>query len=107
EQSTVTLDLVMSRAEGRIEKTFPVAKDVKITRDGKEVKLTDLTKGNRVTLTMAPDQKAVAGISASGFTVSAELKSVDLERKAITVIANTRNGKEDKSYALAKDAKVT
>src|SRR5262249_39471945 len=62
DKHTVTVS-TFSRADGQsTERTFPLAKDAKILRDGKEAKLSDLKKGGRATLTLSPDQKTVLSL---------------------------------------------
>ena len=93
--------------DGAGEKTLPVAKDAKILRDGKAAQLADLKKGNKATLTLSADQKTVVSISAGTPPLSAPLKSVDASKNTISVTVGTRAAKEDKTYQVAKDAKIT
>jgi hypothetical protein len=95
------------RGEGKSEKTFSVAKDAKILRDGKEAKLGDLKTGSKATLKLTADQKTVVSISVDSPPLSAPLKSVDASKNTITVIVGARGAKEDKTYQVAKDAKIT
>jgi RNA polymerase sigma factor (sigma-70 family) len=99
---------VFSRTEGQSEKTFSVAKDAKVLRDGKEIKLTDLKQGNRITLRLSPDQKTVVGLVVANTAITAQVKAVDAARSTVTVVIdNARKGKQEKTYPVAKDAKVT
>ena len=50
---------------------------------------------------------AVVSISVTGGTFSAPLKSVDAAKNTLTVTVDSRQGKVDKVYQVAKDAKVT
>jgi hypothetical protein len=96
-----------TRAEGRSEKTYEVAKDAKILQHGKEAKLSDLKKGNQTTLTLSADQKTVVSIIVGTPPSSAPLKSVDAEKNTITVITGGgRREKQDKTYQVAKEAKI-
>jgi hypothetical protein len=97
-----------SRAEGRSEKTFEVSKDAKIVQHGKEAKLSDLKKGDQTTLTLSTDQKTVVSIVVGTPPSSVPLKSVDAEKNTITVVTGGgRREKQDKTYQVAKDAKIT
>ena len=61
---SVTLEIV-KRGEDATSKTFTLAKDAKIVRNGKDAKLADLKKGSQVTLTLSNDQKTAVSISAA------------------------------------------
>ncbi len=105
-KNTVTIK-ISNRRTGPMEKTFELAKDIAILRDGKAAKLSDLKPGGRVALKLSADQKTVVGISVVGSTVQAPLKSVDAAKNTITITTETRQGKVDKTFQVAKDAKVT
>ena len=49
--------LTMTDKDGKNEHSHAVAKDAKITIDGKDGKLTDLKKGDKITVTMGADKK--------------------------------------------------
>jgi hypothetical protein len=105
-QSSVIVS-TFSRADGRSEKTYEVAKDAKILQHGKEAKLGDLKKGNQIALTLSADQKTVVSIIVGTPPTSAPLKSVDAGQNTITVIiGGGRREKQDKTYQVAKDAKI-
>ncbi len=107
DKSTVTVS-TFTRATGvSTDKTLPVAKDATIVQDGKKAKLEELKKGARATLTLSPDQKTVVSISVAGNTTQAPLKAVDAEKSTVTITAETRQGKVDRTFQVAKDAKVT
>ena len=61
---SVTLEIV-KRGEDATSKTFTLAKDAKIVRNGKDAKLADLKKGGQATLTLSKDRKTVVSISAA------------------------------------------
>jgi hypothetical protein len=99
---------VFTRNEGQSEKTYPVAKDAKILRDGAEVKLSDLKQRSRVTLKLSEDQKTVVGVSVSRPSLTAQVKSVDADKNTITItVDNVRKGRFDRVLHVVKDAKVT
>jgi RNA polymerase sigma factor (sigma-70 family) len=94
------------RGEAPTAKTFPLGKDAKIQRDGKDVKLADLKKGTQATLTLSKDQATVVSLSVTSPGVSGPVKSLDVEKYTITITVGNRAGKEDKTYQVAKDAKI-
>lgn len=106
-KNNVTLS-TFSRADGKSEKSYSVAKDAKILRDGRDAKLADLEVGSKATLTLSLDQAAVVSIVAGIPQMSAPLKSVDTSKNTITVtIGGGRTEKQDKTYQVVKDAKIT
>jgi hypothetical protein len=56
--------LVMADNDGKNEHTHAIASSVKITLDGKDAKLSDLKKGDKITVTMN-DTKAVTKVAAT------------------------------------------
>jgi RNA polymerase sigma factor (sigma-70 family) len=103
--SSVTIGY-FKRGEGAVSKTYTLAKDIKISRDGKDAKLADLKKGVQVSLKLSADQKSAVAITFDTPAVSAPLKSVDANKNTITVTVGPRGAKEDKTYDVAKDAKI-
>jgi hypothetical protein len=103
----VTLSINSRQTSTNEERTLEVARDAKILRDGKEIKLADLKTGGRVTLRLSPDKKTVVSLSVVGAMFSAQLKSVDPNNNTITITVENRQGKQDKTYPVAKDVKVT
>jgi hypothetical protein len=97
------------------EKTYPLAKDAEIAlglgggaRVGalKAGKVADLANGVRVALVLSADQKAVESILAEGPTVRGEVKAVDAGKRTITLSTLSREGPEEKTYAVAEDAEI-
>ncbi len=107
EKNNVTISTFNRQAGVSTDKTYPLAKDAKSLRDGKEAKPADLKKGGRATLTLSADQKAVVAVSVVGGTTQVALKSIDAEKNTVTFTAETRQGKVDRTLQVAKDAKVT
>lgn len=105
DKNSVTL-ATFKRGEGKTEKTYAVAKDAKIIRDGNDAKLSDLKQGSQATLKLSEDQKTVVAINAGTQPVSAPLKAVDASKNTITVTVGNRIAKEDKTYQVLKDAKI-
>ncbi len=109
-KNTVTVT-TSNRATGKMDKTFEMAKDVVVLRDGKAAKVSALKQGGRVSVKLSPDQKTAVSISETGKTQAGPLKSVDAEKSSITLTVTTgARGvpaeKKDVTYELAKDGKV-
>jgi RNA polymerase sigma factor (sigma-70 family) len=107
DKNRVTISIFSRRDAVTTEKSYDVSRDAKILRDGKEAKLAALKKGGRATLTLSADQKIVVGITVTGSTLFAPLKSADAEKNTVTITVETRQGKQDRTYSVAKDARVT
>src|SRR5262249_18646640 len=97
---------VFSRKDGQTEHTFPLARDARILRDGTDARLNDLKKGGLATLTFSQDQQTVASVSVASPPVSARLKAVDAGKNTITVAVGARGEKQDRTYQVAKDARI-
>jgi hypothetical protein len=106
DKSSVTITTVR-RGESPVSKTFTVAKDARIQKDGKAAKLADLKKGGQAMLRLAADGKTVTGMSVTTPAITVPLKGVDAGKSTITVSVGARGAKEDKTYKVAKDAKIT
>lgn len=121
-KSTITVMVFEARPnEGRRdpeEKTFTIAKEAEIgvhVGDGRgrgflrEAKLSDLTPGVSVSLTLSMDQKQVDGITAEGPSVRGVVKSVDAANKSLTVVVNPGGRGEDpveKSLTVSDSAEI-
>ncbi len=113
-KNTVSVSVPTGQAKQTEEKTFDVAKDVKVTLEDNlskdqpapEGKLADLTPGTGVTLQLAVDKKTVVGISARGPGLQGHIKAVDATNNTITVSSKDSGGVEDKTLTLAKGAKI-
>ncbi len=91
------------------DQTLTLAKDAKLTIDGKEAKLADVKAGASASLTLTEDKKGATAVSVTGGTVLATVKSVDDKANTITIEGKkVKKGEAgpDQTLALAKDAKV-
>ncbi len=96
------------------EKSFPLAKDVRVVLEESfskdqplpEGKLTDLTPDTIVTLRLAEDKKTVAGISARGPSIHGSVSAVDVAGNAITLALKEDGQRVDKTFVLDKQAKI-
>jgi hypothetical protein len=110
---TITLALAMGR-ESATDKTFTLAKNAEIVvaagRPGlfREIKLTDLSPGVLVGLTLSADQTTVESLIAEGPTVRAQIKSVNAEKKSLTIGLMAGRGEpgEEKTYMVSADAEI-
>jgi len=107
EKNTVTVTIhTFNRAtqEGKdTDTTFPLTKDAKVLQDGTAAKLSDLKKGNPVTVRL--DGTNAASITVDGGTAQGEFISANPDRNTITVFAG-RN-MERRVYHLLKSTTVT
>jgi hypothetical protein len=106
DKNTITISIFTRSTGVSADHLYTLAKDAKILQDGKETKLKDLKKGGRTTLVLSADEKSVMSVSVVGATSQAPLKSVDADKNTITIVAETRQGKVDKTFQVAKDAKI-
>jgi hypothetical protein len=97
------------------EKTLDVATDAVVWLDdgrGRRLSLTvgklaDVPAGATVRVRLAPDQKLAVQITAEGPNLPGLVKSVDAEKRTITVATFNRDRQpEEKTYAVADDARV-
>jgi ferric-dicitrate binding protein FerR (iron transport regulator) len=98
------------------ERVFSLAKDVKVTIDGKESKLEDVKEKARVLLTLGRDSKTVVAIAIGNgrgreggerARVPTVVGKVAKAPKDNTLTLTIGRGNEEKDFAVAKDAKVT
>lgn len=93
------------------EMTYEVAADARIVEnDGKketERKLTDLTEGVWVNAQLALDKKTVQSMTVQGPSYQGGVRSVDAVQHTITIGIKGEGGQEDKTFAVAKDARIT
>jgi RNA polymerase sigma factor (sigma-70 family) len=98
------------------ERVVPIAKDALVLIDDgrgrllsvKEVKLAEVPVGTLVMVKLAADQGFAMQLRAEGPAVTGLLKAVDADKGAITIaIPRGRDDAEQKTFALAKDARVT
>ena len=118
-KNTVTANVTFSKTEPAADKTFALAKSVKLVIDDgrpidktKPVKtpaLTDVPAGVFVTLRLSADRKSVGAIHAQGQSISGVLKSVDAAKSTITVdIAVSKTEPPvAKTFDVSKDATIS
>ena len=102
--------LTMTDKDGKNEHTYTVAKDAKITSNGKESKLENLKKGTTVVVVVVVtgDTKAISSIDATPASDSSSkhtgvVQSVDNGKLTMT----DKDGKNEQTYTVARDAKIT
>jgi hypothetical protein len=95
------------------ERTLALATDVKVTllvRKDKgpqpEGTLLDLPEGAPVWLLLSTDEATVVGIAVQGRSLNAAVKSVDADKRTITVVSKSPQGAVEDTYTVAEDVKV-
>ena len=97
------------------ERTLALAKDVKVTlmvRKDKgpqpEGTLLDLPEGAPVSLLLSTDEATVVGIAVQGRSLNAAVKSVDADKRTITVVRVSKGaqGAVEDTFTVAEDVKV-
>ena len=112
-KSTITIP---DKAKGKLGKqVLELADDVKVflrLNKGKgpqpEGKLTDVREGVPVSLELSADGDTVVRITVSGRRISASVRSVDADKRTITVLSKggkVKGGTEE-TFPLSKDARV-
>jgi RNA polymerase sigma factor (sigma-70 family) len=115
---TVTVTITTVKGEAAADKTFAVAKNVKLfIDDGKphdksqpaqQPSLADLPAMAVVTLKLSADRKVVGNIRAEGRTVTGVLKAVDGTRNTITVTISAKGEADvERTFPVAKAAQVS
>jgi RNA polymerase sigma factor (sigma-70 family) len=110
---TITVGVFEGGKKG-VEKTFDLAKDVKVLLydeglakgEHKEGKLADVVEGNGAHLQLAADKKTVLSITMFGGTVHTSIKAVDAVNNLITVLTKDKDGLGERKLKLAKNVKV-
>jgi hypothetical protein len=71
-------------------------------------KLSDLSEGINVVLTMSADQKTVASITLQPPSISGEVKAVDASKNTITITVKDKQAQQvsEKTYAISPEAQV-
>lgn len=95
------------------ERTLALAKDVKVTlmvRKDKgpqpEGTILDLPEGAPVSLVLSADEATVVGIVVQGRSLNAAVKSVDADKRTITVVSKGAQGAVEDTFTVAEDVKV-
>ena len=114
-KGTVTLTVLKPDTKKETEeKTFTLAKDVKVllgdvltkTIPLPEGKIADLTPGTVVSARLSADGKSVVEVMAFGPGFHGGVKTVDAVNNTITVTTKGKTGPEETTFTLAKEAKV-
>jgi hypothetical protein len=109
-----TLTVVPGNKKEREEKTYELARDARVllndglTKEdrGKEGSLADLAPGRAVVLQLAPGGKAVSRIVVTPSHLGGAVKGVDAGKGTLTVTAKVEGGPVEKTYTLARGARV-
>lgn len=68
--------------------------------------IANLTEGTPVTVQLAVDGKSIAKINVRGGSINGSVKSVDINKKTITIQTKNKKGAEDITVTLLEDAKI-
>jgi RNA polymerase sigma factor (sigma-70 family) len=109
-----TLTAVSGNKKDGKEKTYELAKDVRVvlndglTKDdkGRNGSLTDLAPGATAELQLTPDGKTVSAITVRPWSLHGGVQSVDAAKRTITVTSKGEKGAVEKTFTLAKEARV-
>jgi hypothetical protein len=113
--ATITVAIKGKEKGPPTERTLALAKDVKVTllvRKDKgpqpEGTLLDLPEGAPVSLLLSTDETTVVGISVQGRSLNAAVKSVDADKRTITVVRVSKGaqGAVEDTFTVAEDVKV-
>jgi hypothetical protein len=112
---TPALTLTHKQKDGLKEETLALAKEARImlndglSKEGKdkEGKLDDLTEGTPVLVHMSVDRKRALEIRPQGETVQGTLKGYDAGNLTIGVTVKENGAVVEKSYTVAKEARLT
>ena len=96
------------------QKTFAVAKDVKVVLEDAldkkqpqpEGSFADITPGTVVTLELTADQKTVTRIAARGPGINGHVKAANTASRTLTIGVKHKDGPQDVSVVLADGAKI-
>ena len=113
DKATITVGIRGKEKGPPTERTLALAKDVKVTllaRKDKgpqpEGKLSDVTEGAPVSLLLSTDEATVVGIAVQGRSLNAAVKSVDADKRTITVVSKGAQGAVEDTFTVAEDVKV-
>lgn len=118
DKRTITAEVSLSKLEPAVEKSFKLAKSVRVTiDDGQPVdktkpvpspKLSEIPAGALVNLRLSADRKVVGAVHAQGHSVRGVLKSVDAAKSNIVVAVSATKTEPptDKTYAVGKGAAI-
>ena len=113
--ATITVAIRGKEKGPPTERTLALAKDVKVTlmvRKDKgpqpEGTILDLPEGAPVSLLLSTDEATVVGIVVQGRSLNAAVKSVDADKRTITVVRVSKGaqGAVEDTFTVAEDVKV-
>lgn len=107
-----TLTVTLSQKKPAEEQTYTLAPDAKIAlptqkkNEASEGKLSDLTEGVSVSLTLSLDQKTAHQVAVHAPSVSGNVKAVDAAKRTITLVSKGKEQQTEQTFVLAGDAKI-
>lgn len=113
--SKQTITVVTGDKQNKMERTFPLAKDVKVLlREGKdknqpvtEGKVSDLSAGMAANLQLSADEKTVVAVTPLPMSLTGGVVAVDAGKRQLTIrVKDKTGGSGEKTYQLADNAPV-
>jgi RNA polymerase sigma factor (sigma-70 family) len=111
-----TITVTTGDKNNQQQKTYPLAKDVKVLlRDGRtknepatEGKLAHLEAGMHATLHLSADEKTVAAVTPAPLKEAGAVKSVDAAQNTLTIQTKDKSGgaPAEKTFSLTPDTKI-
>ncbi len=110
-----TLTLTTGGRDGAAdERSYAVATDAEIAVDDgrgkrfsiREVKLGELARGAYVMAVLSIDKKQIHAVVAEGPSLSGTIKSVDLKKKALTILVRSPEGEAEQVVSVSNDATI-
>jgi beta-lactamase regulating signal transducer with metallopeptidase domain len=107
-KGTLSLQIGTNKGQPPMERTYAVAKNVKVTFDGAEGKLAELPLDSMVIVGLSIDQKFVSSIHAEGGSAQGVITAIDPAKGTLALrIAKKGEPAEEHAYDVAKHVKVT
>jgi RNA polymerase sigma factor (sigma-70 family) len=109
-----TLTAVVGNKKAQQEKTYELAKDVRVILNdgrtkgdkGKEGSLADVAPGAAAELQLAPGGKAVNAITLRPWARQGGVKGVDARKRTITITSKDEKGEVETTYTLVEGGRV-
>ena len=101
-----TITVTATKGDTSVDRTIPLAKDAKVSIDGKEAKLADLKAGIRISVKLGDDKTTAVVIGSEGATLIGDLKEVASDQKSVKVTVTVYAIKGDKNSAKTEEKTV-
>lgn len=102
-----TITVTFRKLDEDVDRTFDAGKDTEVVLDGRPGKLGDVKPGSQVKLRLSGDHKAALQVRVEGPVVRGEVKALEAAKGTLVLGVATSAGREEKTFELAKDVKVS